>query len=623
MLRKIKLSFTMRLVLSITTLSILGLVVMSIIVNTTVRKIIYDNVIGVTHRDVRTISLSVDAWFDVGNHMVYNLSSIWVELGVDYIVPIANSFIDEYDYIVEIYAGFADGSYIGGGEWVPAEDWDSTTRPWYISAVEAPGKLVTTIPYRSYRSPEGSPGIVTAVAKWVPELGGIGAVVAVDIATDYIIHMINQYRLVSGGYLILIGSGGEIISHPNINYTIGSGELVYLESLPNGNLLLGSLDSGAELLRFDDFMLGSSYFMTFPLESTGWTLAAVIPTSAVSDPVSQNLFVIMSTFAAVLIALFLLTIFFMSLLTKNMEESRVTEERLRIIIDNMPLVTSFTDKEYNILECNEAAAKLFDLSGKEEFRSRFFELSPERQPDGRLSDEKAKALVLETFETGHVSFEWMHQKPNGEPIPTEVSLTRVVWRGEESVIAFVRDLREIHRAVAMVEQLERAAFTDSLTGARNRRYFMETAEKELLECIEGDFPFSVIVIDVDHFKKVNDTYGHPVGDEVLKIVVARIGNVLKHDTLFARLGGEEFVITLPRLAQYSVLKTAERIRGSVEASPFHIGGLDIGVTISLGVATSADDALALSEILGNADKALYRAKQSGRNRVVTDQDIRL
>jgi len=218
---------------------------------------------------------------------------------------------------------------------------------------------------------------------------------------------------------------------------------------------------------------------------------------------------------------------------------------------------------------------------------------------------------------GNAHFEWMYQTLDSTTqIPCEVRLERVILDGKSLAIAFVRDLSEINNAVSMAKQLEQAAFTDSLTGVRNRRYFMEAAEKELQICIEKKRPYSLAMIDIDYFKKINDTYGHPVGDEVLVIVVARIRHVLKSDALVARYGGEEFVVMLPALNHVNVLKTAQRIRANIEASPFLIGDMEINVTISLGTASRTKQSTTLLEIIGNADKALYQAKQAGRNRVV-------
>jgi len=167
----------------------------------------------------------------------------------------------------------------------------------------------------------------------------------------------------------------------------------------------------------------------------------------------------------------------------------------------------------------------------------------------------------------------------------------------------------------MTRQLD-TALTDELTGARNRRYFVEAAEEELRMSNENDNRYSLIIIDADYFKRVNDTYGHPVGDEVLKILVSRIRNTIKLDTLFARYGGEEFIVSLPDLDHEAVMATAERIRVNIESHAFKIDDLEIDVTISLGVASKSTEASTLSKIISNADKALYQAKQTGRNKVI-------
>ena len=167
----------------------------------------------------------------------------------------------------------------------------------------------------------------------------------------------------------------------------------------------------------------------------------------------------------------------------------------------------------------------------------------------------------------------------------------------------------------MTKQLE-SALTDELTGARNRRYFMDAAEKELQKCIQAELPYSLIIIDADHFKEINDTYGHPAGDEVLRILVARIRHTLKLDTLVTRYGGDEFVVSLPEISEENALITAERIRYNIEVNAFKIDRLNLKVTISLGVASLSPGATTLAETIGNADKALYRAKQNGRNIVV-------
>ncbi|MCL2356954.1 MAG: ATP-binding protein [Defluviitaleaceae bacterium] len=132
----------------------------------------------------------------------------------------------------------------------------------------------------------------------------------------------------------------------------------------------------------------------------------------------------------------------------------LSEARMRILFDNMPLVASFCDKNFNVLDCNEEAAKLFGLPCKEEYMSRIGELSPEFQPDGRLSAEKDAEMMRIAFETGYNKFEWLHQKLNGEPVPCEITLMRVQQLGPDCLLAFTRDLREYYKNLENTRMME-------------------------------------------------------------------------------------------------------------------------------------------------------------------------
>lgn len=167
------------------------------------------------------------------------------------------------------------------------------------------------------------------------------------------------------------------------------------------------------------------------------------------------------------------------------------------------------------------------------------------------------------------------------------------------------------------QMLTHDANTDALTGCANRRHFMHLLEQERNRSTRYGFEFCLLSMDIDHFKQVNDTYGHAAGDEVLKHFVATIqGNLRDVDTL-GRIGGEEFSILLPQTTAAGGKMMAERIRASVEASPVTFSTTQIAVTVSIGGVEwqSAKMAL-LHEALARADEALYAAKHNGRNRVV-------
>jgi two-component system cell cycle response regulator len=159
-------------------------------------------------------------------------------------------------------------------------------------------------------------------------------------------------------------------------------------------------------------------------------------------------------------------------------------------------------------------------------------------------------------------------------------------------------------------QLERLATVDELTSAPNRRVFLERLEEEVDRAARLDTALSVIFIDIDQFKRINDDHGHQVGDEVLKAIYARLEERLRTYDFVGRFGGDEFVMALPGTNGEDGAAVAERLRESVQGNA--LGRLP-GVTISLGIA-ELDKGMGADELLHNADTALYRAKNAGRNR---------
>lgn len=162
------------------------------------------------------------------------------------------------------------------------------------------------------------------------------------------------------------------------------------------------------------------------------------------------------------------------------------------------------------------------------------------------------------------------------------------------------------------EKLLKAAMTDPLTRAANRSFFMETGEKEFLLQSQQQNHLSVLIFDLDHFKAVNDHYGHSAGDEALKHFTRICQNAVRGTDLFGRLGGEEFALILPGAGPVKGEELAERIRASLNGSPLVINGQMIDLTVSVGVATLEHQST-FKELMLDADKALYFAKNSGRN----------
>jgi two-component system cell cycle response regulator len=165
-------------------------------------------------------------------------------------------------------------------------------------------------------------------------------------------------------------------------------------------------------------------------------------------------------------------------------------------------------------------------------------------------------------------------------------------------------------------ELERRALHDSLTGVKNRGAIADVLGRELSRSRRTRRPISIVLSDIDHFKKVNDTQGHPAGDAVLREFVARAqGEVRAHDDV-GRWGGEEFMIVLPECPTDEAMRVAERLRSALAQAPIDVGATRLTVTASFGVAGTDQGHLDVNSIVSAADAALYAAKGSGRNRVV-------
>jgi diguanylate cyclase (GGDEF)-like protein/PAS domain S-box-containing protein len=185
-----------------------------------------------------------------------------------------------------------------------------------------------------------------------------------------------------------------------------------------------------------------------------------------------------------------------------------------------------------------------------------------------------------------------------------------------SNVGFRASIRDISDRKALQAELEVLASTDPLTGVYNRRRFFHDAEGELYRARRYQRPMVVLMVDIDHFKKLNDGHGHAVGDKCLKALALAFRHRLRRSDIIARLGGEEFVAMLPETQLQDALRLAERLRQLVEAIKIETpSGGEISFTVSLGVADFQPEGDSLNQLLARADSALYKAKRDGRNQV--------
>ncbi|HLU67037.1 MAG TPA: GGDEF domain-containing protein, partial [Kofleriaceae bacterium] len=176
------------------------------------------------------------------------------------------------------------------------------------------------------------------------------------------------------------------------------------------------------------------------------------------------------------------------------------------------------------------------------------------------------------------------------------------------------------------EEIYRMTIVDGLTGAHNKRYFLEFLEREMARCSRYGRPLSLLMFDIDHFKKINDTHGHLTGDYVLKELARRLLGRIRKEELLARYGGEEFAVVLPETNHDNAMQFAEMLRRMIGGEMFEYEGDRFPVTISVGVATLDFESLSQGlapppqidplEFIRQADANLYNAKRGGRNCVV-------
>lgn len=205
----------------------------------------------------------------------------------------------------------------------------------------------------------------------------------------------------------------------------------------------------------------------------------------------------------------------------------------------------------------------------------------------------------------------MGLRRDGSEFPLEVTIAKINLGQTTEMTAILRDISERAR---LVEELKVAATTDPLTGIANRRRFDELVKLEMQRCQRFGHTMSLLLIDIDHFKQINDTYGHQQGDQAILSLVRRVAKQLREVDMLGRWGGEEFIVLLPETSLELAWASAERIRLAVESQLHQLGaGTEVSLTISVGISASLGPQDTVERMVRRADTALYLAKKQGRN----------
>jgi len=299
---------------------------------------------------------------------------------------------------------------------------------------------------------------------------------------------------------------------------------------------------------------------------------------------------------------------------RDMIQAELAEsaEQFRAMSEATQDALVMTDDAGLVVFLNDAAERMFALSRHEivgrmlhEFVTRPGELGKAREglPGFAKTGQGAVINALHEYEAC---------RGDGTVFPVELSVAAFRRAGRWWAVGTARDISERKRAEEALRQL---AATDGLTGLFNRRRFLEMGTAELERARRFGHPVSLIMFDVDHFKKVNDTRGHDAGDAVLVALARTARDALRGVDILGRLGGEEFAVVLPETGIDAAVEVAGRLRLAVAGMDVVLGGAPLPVTISLGVVQGRAPGENLDEFLKRADEAMYRAKTSGRNRV--------
>lgn len=260
------------------------------------------------------------------------------------------------------------------------------------------------------------------------------------------------------------------------------------------------------------------------------------------------------------------------------------------------------------LKVNQSLCSLVEYPEQELTELTFQDIT---HPDDLAEDLRNAQLLLEgKTESYQIEKRYITKTGSAVCIILSVSLIR---DPDGNPAFFISQIQDITRLKSYEEELKKLISEDHLTGIGNRRYFYDQSERELKRAARTRSPTSILMVDIDHFKKINDTYGHKTGDEILKSMSITIKHSIRSIDILGRVGGEEFAILLPETNSAESYIIAERLRLSIQTCHERTS-IPTPVTVSIGIHTFFSNEESLDKLMQKADKALYQAKSLGRNR---------
>ncbi|MCP5159657.1 MAG: diguanylate cyclase [Gammaproteobacteria bacterium] len=289
----------------------------------------------------------------------------------------------------------------------------------------------------------------------------------------------------------------------------------------------------------------------------------------------------------------------------------ITRQRFQAVIENAYDGIITIDDKQTIKLMNQAARDIFGVGESEVCGTNLSRFIPLRYRSKHLE-------YIASFRHSVMDSRPMHSRASvtglrvdGTEVPLEVAISKIRVGPETEMTAVIRDISERAR---LIDELSRAATQDSLTGLYNRRFTTRTLSKELERCRRFNHVLSIVIMDLDNFKEINDTYGHSCGDSVLKIVAETLSKDIREIDTFCRWGGEEFVVLLPETNFEAAIIWAQRACALIASKEIEeLSGQIISITASFGVMATYGKDETIDTLMQKVDKALYHAKRSGKN----------
>lgn len=298
---------------------------------------------------------------------------------------------------------------------------------------------------------------------------------------------------------------------------------------------------------------------------------------------------------------------------KRPEKLITTSESLLPFIESLPDAVVIVNEAHKIVMVNSRAGEMFDY------------------PNHALEGADLKIIIPEQHRGAHRNnvkdyFQGPHSRPmgagkrfsglraDGTEVPVDIMINSIVLEGARVAMTLVRDVTYQR---ALEDRLTLESLTDEMTGFYNRKYFKTQLDAHFSSFVRSGSPVSLIVLDFDYFKTINDRYGHAAGDKVLIDAGKAIQEELRSSDIGCRIGGEEFAIILPDTQLPNALTFAERIRQRIENVAFTLDGITFHATISIGVASFSSTDESYNSLIKRADNALYAGKAAGRNCVIS------